>query len=1295
MNARRLSLTCSVSLLPVACALALGLCWIGLAYAAPASASTVHAFRGSFGSEGSGPGQFTSPGGVAVNEVALRQAGDVYVADTGGNRVEWFTPEGTELAGEWSGSETPAGAFESPTDVAIDNSTNPLDPSAGDVYIVDAGHDLVDKFDSEGKYIGQIIGGAGGAPFEEIRGLAVDANGEVWIYDSSQLIDRYSDGVTNAFILSREDPFGPEAGFAVNSADDLYVNRRFIHRFAELTSEGGIVSEGVNPEGNATAAAVDFATDDVYIDEGDESEVEEHATISEFSASGAKIEQFGLGHLRGSKGVAVDGSSKVVYATNERSDTVSVFANALLPEATTTSVSGTATEGDVTLNGLVNPEGVEVTSCAFEYGTESVTEHSVPCQQSSAEIGSGSTSRQVSADLSGLEVAQYHYRLVAGNANGEAVGADNTFVASGIPVITGASLSEVGATTAKIATTANPSGLSATYEVQYGTSTEYGSSTPLGNLGSGTRPSGIQISLSGLSPATQYHARLVVHNERATVTGPDIVFTTRTSEQTSTATSCPNKTFSGFVSSLPDCRAYEDVSIAGGPGEVYVPYGPEVVTVRPEDITSEVPMRASTSGDAAAYVGEAGEVGGSGSSGRGLGNQFLATRAAAGHRWDVSDITPELAANEEPPQYETFSADLSVGIFNSDSPALAAGAKPQGVASCSDLYYRNDNGANQGEYHALFTETHTPGFCGYIHPPDNFSPQNLFVAGENEGTDAVAPNSHVLLQSPAVLADGAEQAVEGEDGANLYVSVDGPLSVVNVLPSGEPAPDAVFGGPPPPPLGAEQTSRPDFSNVISADGSRIFWTDLKTGQVYARENGTNTVPVSTGSAKFWTATPDGRYVFYTEGERLWRFDTQAEAGPEREELGTGVQGVIGTSEDGSYVYFVSTEALAPGAEDRDCSEAQVEIDEKESAGTLTEEEKERLEAEQATEEGGHLPPGRGCNVYLRRGTETTLVTALGAKDDRYRRDLGATAEAIGDWQPELGARTAEVTSSGRQLVFESTQQLTGYDNSSLTFTGQQSRIYGHPERGIEVFVYDSQAGALPIACASCDPSGAVPAAQETPGTYLPLSLKPTYTRRLISEDGSRVFFDTTQPLVSQDTNGVQDVYEWEREGTESCPTASSRFGGCVFLLSGGDSSDSSFLVDASADGGNVFFTHRGELSGVGVPGKVSLFDARAGGGFPESATACTGTGCQGVPPAPPSFATPSSATFSGVGNFPPAAPAKVAVKSLTRAQKLAAALKTCRRDKKKSKRAACEKTAHKKYGVTKHAKKASNDRGAE
>ena len=52
-------------------------------------------------------------------------------------------------------------------------------------------------------------------------------------------------------------------------------------------------------------------------------------------------------------------------------------------------------------------------------------------------------------------------------------------------------------------------------------------------------------------------------------------------------------------------------------------------------------------------------------------------------------------------------------------------------------------------------------------------------------------------------------------------------------------------------------------------------------------------------------------------------------------------------------------------------------------------------------------------------------------------------------------------------------------------------------------------------------------------------------------------------------------------------------------------------------------------------------------------------------------------------------PNKAATKPLTRLQKLAKALKGCKKLKHKSKRLACERVAHKKFGYKKAAKKAA------
>ena len=110
--------------------------------------------------------------------------GSVYKFNAKGEPVDSASLASNAL----TGTATPAKSFAFPTAVrgtpaaiAVDNSTNPADPSAGDLYVMDAGHGVIDKFDSEGKYLSQITGFARstGSAAGELVGLAVDANGTV------------------------------------------------------------------------------------------------------------------------------------------------------------------------------------------------------------------------------------------------------------------------------------------------------------------------------------------------------------------------------------------------------------------------------------------------------------------------------------------------------------------------------------------------------------------------------------------------------------------------------------------------------------------------------------------------------------------------------------------------------------------------------------------------------------------------------------------------------------------------------------------------------------------------------------------------------------------------------------------------------------------------------------------------------------------------------------------------------------------------------------------------------------
>jgi hypothetical protein len=1184
----------------------------------------------SFGEMGVGVGEFEGPVGVAVNDsLSEPAAGDVFVVDGGGSRVEVFDSAGSYLS-EFSGGGSPAGSFASPEGVAVDNDA--LSVSHGDVYVVDAGHDVVDRFHEESpgvwKYAGQIPGrcelegeappcpGSSVVPLHGIGGVTVDANGDVWVleYEGGRA-DEFS--ATGVYLGGFEDGYGHAHAIAAEPDNGLVIARGEVGGGAvETWSEPGTgwFATPIVEEDHSTAVAVDPETGNVLVDEGSGD------SVGVYEPDGTMVQSVSV---LGSRGLGVGGAS-VVYVSEGAADDVQSFALVALPSVGIEPAVEVSTMS-VALAGTVSPEGVAVEECRFEYGTSLAYGQSVACAQTPAEINAGTEPVSVSAVLGGVQPGvPYYFRLAVGTVNGVA---DNDGVTLTLfPFVEeDESVVSVGSGEAVVAAKIDAGAEATGYRVEYGTSEAYGASTPEVELGAPTEAVQVQERIGGLRAGVLYHFRFVADSADGPAAGADMTFTT------------PIAAGSTAVS-LPDARAYELVS-AGDPGEVFAPISGEELP--PAELTAtDFPLRAAADGEGLAYAGGPGDGEGTGRIGEREGNEFLATRETGG--WHASDITPQTAAPGKEPSftaYEWFSSDLSLAALDTQrAPAFAATTSPAGPdgPDCSALYTHTTGG-----FHALFGQP-ASGKCGEVRGILNYEAQSLLFVGANAGAGGVAAGSVLLFQSPAALTEGAVESVLGPEGNNVYVSVAGEPKLVSVLPDGEPDADAVAGA-------SSEESRPgDFSDVISGDGSRVFWTDLTSGHVFMRVNPALmqstlvgetctepakacTIPVSLGAARYWTATPEGRYVYYVEGGALWRYNTEPSVDhqPVRSELvgaAEEVDGVVGVSETaeageepGSYVYYLA-----------------------------------------------HPDSG----LYVRHeapGTRVVTNTFIATPGDNDKVLLIRGQEALGNWRPDVGYRTSEVTPDGRDVVFESQARLTGYDNE-----GQQ-----------EVYVYGAGPGGG-LLCVSCTPEGGAPVQAN-----LSPSLNPTFMERWISEDGNRVFFDAAGGLVSQDQNGVQDVYEWEREGEGTCTlqVPARQDGGCVFLLSAANNTTPSYFLDADADGNNVFFTHRGRLGEAGAAdGKDDVFDARVDGGFPVASLACTGTGCQVSPAPPPTFTTPPSATVTGDHDVEMGKPV-----ILTPAQLLAAALKVCRRDRSRKRRVACEKAARKRYAPRKPkaAKKAS------
>jgi Fibronectin type III domain len=775
--------------------------------------------------------------------------------------------------------------------------------------------------------------------------------------------------------------------------------------------------------------------------------------------------------------------------------------------------------------------------------------------------------------------------------------------AVGAPTVTGELAARLGTTSASVEARVDPDGLATSYFVEYGSSAAYGSKTASVGAGVSEEPRSVSVQLTGLTPGASYHFRVVAVNEAGEEAGADASFTT----------------YPAGIGGPPDGRVYEMVTPAENrDADVYEPGN--------EYYNTLFPFQAAVDGDAVAYVGEP-STGGNGLSGNGLGNQYVARRSAQGG-WSQLNVTPP---GNLTGQYQGFSSDLSTGFVAAVThPPFVVTEQPTFSEVPAEeneqyqiLYSRNFGGTLFYPLTTAGPHRSKQGFGSWVggagqHPVVGFPEfkREVYAGSSADSSHVLFVVNDAMLTGEGRLEKESVEAVErgiisGEENDELYMSVDGVLSLVNVAPDGSLMPGAVFGGE------LSLGVPPSFSHVISADGSRIFWTSETTKAVYVRENGERTVQVSPGPAEFWTASNDGKFAFYTEAGGLWRFDTGDGSRLEIAGSAGGVQGVVGTNEtgeDGAYVYFVSQETLG-------------------GANAV-----------------GAQPVAGEDNLYV---YEANPVQGGGPKTVFVGTLSGADAT---DWSLGSRERTSNMSPDGHALVFASESNLTGHP---------------YPDEGAgEVYVYDAADGSLD--CVSCRPQAS--------GGTLWHSSSETHVFRWVSEDGNHVFFDSEAPLVVQDVDHEEDVYEWERDGTGECRESS----GCVYLISNGVEGPSRF-IDASTSGNDVFFTTRGRLAPEDGNESVDLYDARVGGVLPVASPVCSGTGCQGPPAQAPIFATPSSVTFSGVGNFPPptAAPATGVrrTKSLSNRQKLARAIKQCHKLRNRKQRSVCEKRAHKAYGA--------------
>jgi hypothetical protein len=1164
----------------VCAALAMAVAFISLT-SAVATAAIVHQFSFSFDGAATPDGSLSTPDGVAIDGAS----GDVFVADVGHNVIDRFDATGRYLS-QIDGSGTPAGRFTlgSPASLAVDNSSNPLDTSAGSLYVVDAGAAVVYRFDRTGTYAGQVSGG----PFAAgLFGVSVDADGNVWVYDGNATVSEFD--FTGSFVTAYNTGFAANRGLAVDSGQHTYPVRGNTSVLKFDVPGTQFASLGTLDTGPAYAVATNLVTDRVFVDHG--------SSIVAWDSAMAPLESFGSDQVTdtGKGGLAVNSVNDRVYVANPSDNTVYAFDEVLAPDVATDSVSAVTGTG-ATLNGTVNPLGLSATY-QFEYGETSTYGAVAPA--SPGDAGSGSTPAPVRADVSGLtQGTTYHYRLSATNANGTANTVDATFTTADLPIVdVTAFTSDITSASATLHGTVNPNRADTTYRFEYGTTTSYGASAPVSeaDIRAGADPVAIEQVVSGLQPDTTYHYRIVATNVVGTTTGTDHTFTTSTPPARGrSASALPGRGL------LPDDRGWELVSPPGKGGA--------------DVMGDSARTRAASNGGAVTFssLGGFGDV-----HGMGVATEYLSERSTSSapgdSGWSTHGITPRQdplsfrgASQALDPLWEgELSADLTSGAFRAWSPLTDA---PM-AANVQNLYVRHDLRTPGAGSYALATDCTG---CLRPLPSTQVTLTRPWLAG------ASADFSHVLFESVLPLTPDATG--DGAFTFNVFEWDNGTLRLVSLVPSpgatscGSGGPACVSAASAIAGVGASHNLY--TPHVVSDDGSRIFFTDTsaspgsQSGALYARIDGSRTVQLNASErtdcadndpcsgtlepdpngpqpATYQTASSDGKRVFFLTNEQLISSDRDGtqDLYMDDEEAGAGAHlsrisvddrtgnsldplGVIGASRDGHWVYYLDS----------------------------------------------------ARNMYLWHDGATSRIGRL---DDGRDPDINLPT----DWN--LLVLQSRVTPNGHQLLFASHSGtgLTGRDHREVCGNGFDQG--GNPCQALYLYNTDDAS----MTCVSCDPGGG-PVTDNARTNAIALAggaLTTWHLSHPFSDDGKKVFFTTRAGLVPGDSNGKADAYEWEAQGTGGC----TRSEGCISLLSSGTDSAESYFMDASANGGDVFFLTRQQLVGWDRDQNYDLYDARVDGGFPEPVPAtppCSADACQGPATRVPAETAAGTAIFEGSGN---------------------------------------------------------------
>ena len=453
---------------------------------------------------GAPKGAFYNPQAIATDS-----AGNIYVVDYGHNVIDEFAPSGVFVK-EFTGAEIPGGFGPYLRGVAVD-------PTNGDVLVVDTSNGVIDEFEPTGAFIGQITGTGPTetTPLGRLSGgIAIDSSGFVYVSDEgNKVVDVFTPNVvlpkiTYGAVTNQGQTSGTLNATADPNEGGPITSCHFEYGTTTSYTLGSLPCEP-NPASSPPSSNFSMPT-------------EVSADISGLTPQTTYHYRIVLGNAIG---------------TRKGAD------QTYLPQAVAALTTDAPTEvepASATLNGsYVGTE--EDTHYFYEWGTSTSygNDTAVPPGDDAGAV-SGPNRTSLPYALSGLTPEMtYHYRLVASNAVGTSVGGDQQFTTPpAVTDLTTEGPSSLAAGEAVLTGSFVGVGRDTTYYFEYVDEGDYNpaagdpyaagqtSAAPPGaDAGTGSGPQTVSAAVEILQAGARYHYRIVAVNVFGTTYGADQLFT--------------------------------------------------------------------------------------------------------------------------------------------------------------------------------------------------------------------------------------------------------------------------------------------------------------------------------------------------------------------------------------------------------------------------------------------------------------------------------------------------------------------------------------------------------------------------------------------------------------------------------------------------------------------------------------------------------------------------------------------------------------------------------------------------